>query len=68
MRADSQIKMLGFEALNKHLGRVDAEKFVALIQREKFDYTEWRQDLFEGLSGREISQKAMNFQRTLKNK
>ena len=31
-----------------------------------FNYTEWRQDLFEGLSGREISQKAMDFQRTLK--
>ena len=65
MREDSQIKMLGFEILNKHLGPVDAEKFVALIQREKFNYTEWRENLFEGLSGREISQKAMDFQRVL---
>ena len=47
MREDSQIKMLGFEILNKHLGPVDAEKFVALIQREKFNYTEWRENLFE---------------------
>jgi hypothetical protein len=24
------------------LGAVDAERFVALINRERFDYTEWR--------------------------
>ncbi len=24
------------------LGTVDAERFVALINRERFDYTEWR--------------------------
>jgi hypothetical protein len=68
MRTDSQIKMLGLEALNKRLGAIDAEKFVALIQRERFDYTAWRQDIFEGLSGREINQKAMEFQKTLKAK
>jgi hypothetical protein len=61
MRTDTQIKLLGFEVLNKHLGLVDAEKFVTLIHREKFNYTEWRQNLFAGMSGREISQQAMDF-------
>ena len=59
--ADAEIKTLGFKILSKHLGLVEAERFIALIQREKFDYTQWRQNLFEGLSGEEISHQAMNF-------
>jgi hypothetical protein len=31
--------------------------------REPFDYTEWRKDLWEDLSVREITQSAMNFAR-----
>ncbi len=68
MRADSEIKMLGLEVLNKNLGIVEAERFVALIQRERFDYTEWRQDLFNELSGQEISKRAMEFQKKFENK
>ncbi|MCR4293315.1 MAG: hypothetical protein NUV76_10615 [Candidatus Kuenenia sp.] len=64
----SEIKMAGFELLRNNLGIVEAEKFIALIQREKFDYTKWRENLFNGLSGEEISKNAMEFQQTLKNK
>jgi len=35
--------------LTQHLGIVEAERFVTLIQREPFDYTEWRQRLFDGV-------------------
>jgi hypothetical protein len=66
MRTDSEIKMSGFEALNHNLGMVETEKFIALIQREKFDYTKWRGNLFENLSGKDISKKAMTFQEELK--
>ncbi len=66
MRTDSEIKMSGFEILNHNLGMVETERFIALIQREKFDYTKWRENLFNGLSGKEISKKAMEFQNTLK--
>jgi hypothetical protein len=68
MRTDSEIKMSGFEVLNHNLGMVETEKFIVLIQRERFDYTKWREDLFDGLSGNEISKKAMEFQDTLKNR
>jgi len=37
---------------------VESERFVALIQREPFDYTRWRRGLDEDLSIKEISQKA----------
>ena len=67
-RTDMEIKILGLEVLNENLGPVDAERFVALIQREKFDYTKWRQHLFDGLSGEELSRKAMEYQEELKTK
>lgn len=62
-KTDAEIKVLGFEILTRHLGLVEAERFIALIQREKFDYTQWRQSLFAGLSGEEISRQAMEFHR-----
>ena len=66
MRTDSEIKMSGFEILNHHLGLVESERFIVLIQREKFDYTKWRQNLFDELTGKEISKRAMEFQNKLK--
>ncbi len=42
MRTDSEIKMSGFEVLNHNLGMVETEKFIVLIQRERFDYPESR--------------------------
>ncbi len=46
MRTDTILRCDGMKALVEHLGIVEAERFVMLIQREKFDYTKWRQDLF----------------------
>ena len=63
MKVDTEIKILGYEILTQHLGLVEAERFIALVQREKFDYTQWRQNLFTGLSGEEISHQAMGFHR-----
>lgn len=59
MITDTEIKAKGFQVLARYLGEVEAERFVALIQREPFDYTNWRQDLDEELSLEEISRKAM---------
>ena len=63
MWVDTEIKVLDFEILTKYLGLVEAERFVSLIQREKFDYTKWRQNLFVGLSGEEISKRAIESRR-----
>jgi hypothetical protein len=61
MKLYAKIKTLGFQVLSRHLGLVEAERFIALVQREKFDYTQWRQSLFAELSGEEISRQAMAF-------
>ena len=63
MKVDAEIKVLGFEILSRHLGLVEAERFIMLVQRERLDYTQWRQNLFAELSGEEISRQAMDFQR-----
>lgn len=51
MKVEAEIKVLGFEILARHLGLVEAERFITLIQREKFDYTRWRQNLLAEFSG-----------------
>lgn len=56
---DTEIKLKGFQILTAQMGDVEAERFLALIQREAFDYTKWRQDLDAELSIEEISQRAM---------
>jgi hypothetical protein len=59
MMTDTEIRSKGLDILAKHLGDVEAERFIALIQREPFDYTKWRQGLDEDLAIEEISRKAM---------
>jgi hypothetical protein len=49
MQTDTVLRCEGMKVLANNLGIVEAERFVALIQREPFDYTEWRQGLFEGV-------------------
>jgi len=41
-------------ALIERLGMVEAERFVMLIRKDAFDYTKWRENLFDGLSLEEL--------------
>lgn len=59
MRADSVIKHEGFNALINQLDIVEVERFVAILNRERFDYTEWRKNLWEDISVEELSERAM---------
>ncbi len=59
MITDTEIKLRGVELLAQHPGDVEAERFIALIQRLPFDYTRWRQQLDRDLGVEEISARAM---------
>ena len=59
MITDTEIKLKGIQILAEYLGDVETERFIALIQREPFDYTKWRQGMDEDLSIEDISKKAM---------
>jgi len=46
---DNELRTRGFAVLAQAFGDVNAERFVTLINREPFDYTEWRKEnLFVG--------------------
>jgi hypothetical protein len=64
MITDTEVKVKGVQALTKSLGSVGAERFIALIQREPFDYTKWQRTLWEDQSVEEISRAAMKFYET----
>lgn len=66
MKTDTIIKQEGMNALISKLGYVDAERFIVLISKEPFDYTKWREEyLDEGLSIRQLSQKAMAYSKNI---
>ncbi len=59
MITDTEVRTNGLRALVDALGPVDAERFVALILREPFDYTKWQRQLWPDRSVHEISKAAM---------
>ncbi|MDR1675505.1 MAG: hypothetical protein LBR86_03425 [Tannerella sp.] len=54
MRTDTIIREEGMQALLTNLGMVEAERFIMLVQREPFDYTQWHENLFEDMTLKEI--------------
>jgi hypothetical protein len=61
MMTDTALKDSGMKLLTERFGLIDAERFISLIIREPFDYTEWRRGLFQGMSVREISSAAKKY-------
>ena len=59
MITDTEIRVKGIQILAQYLGDIEMERFIALIQREPFDYTQWRQDIDTEDSIEDISRKAM---------
>ena len=46
---DSELKSKCFTILSEHVGSVEMERFIMLLNRDAFDYTEWRKNnLFQG--------------------
>lgn len=61
MLTDTEIKRKGFKILVEKLGDVDAEKFISLINKEPFDYTQWQSTLWNDQTIDQVSEKAMNY-------
>ena len=40
------LKEKGMRVLAEHLGVVEAERFIVMLRREQFDYTQWQRDLY----------------------
>jgi len=61
MKTDTEIKVDGTKALLDALGELQAERFIALIRREPFDYTQWQKDMWPERTIKEISEAAMKY-------
>ena len=59
MLTESVLRGEGMKILIERLGMVEAERFIALMNREPYDYTKWRRDMFDGMSVRELSRLVM---------
>jgi hypothetical protein len=49
------------DALKRALGAVDAERFISMVKRDTFDYTEWRRGLWNDMTIEEVYAEAAKF-------
>ena len=54
MRTDNAVRLEAMDALIAALGAPDAERFITMVKRDTFDYTEWQRKLWNGKSIEEI--------------
>ena len=65
MKTETEIRQVGMLALIKALGTVEAERFVAALTRDRFDYTEWRKTGLPDFDIETLSTQAMHYSNTL---
>jgi hypothetical protein len=65
MYNDTVLKREGMRILAEQLGLVEAERFIVLMNREPFNYTEWQRDLYGDMSLDEFLKKATDYRATL---
>ena len=61
---DSELKSKCFTILSEQVGSVEMERFIMLLNRDTFDYTEWRKNnLFQGETVDSLCDQIERFQR-----
>jgi len=65
MRSNTVLKDEGMRILAEQLGLVEAERFIVLMRREPFDYTQWRQGLFKDIPLDTFLAAAQNYRDTM---
>ena len=63
MRSDTEIKNQGLTILTDFLGEVEAEKFISLMIKEQFNYTDWQRSLWENKSLETIHEEAAEYRK-----
>lgn len=61
IQSDSVLRVESINLLIKHLGAVNAERFINSIKNDHFDYTRWQRDLWRDQSIEEIHNNAARF-------
>ena len=63
MKTDNVLRYEAMELLMQTFGLVDAERFICMVKRDTFDYTEWRRDQWNDMSIDEIHEAAAEYAR-----
>ena len=59
--ATVELMTRGMDCLVKNMGIVEAEYFIAAIQRERFDYTKWQREYFDAMPSGEFQRQALEY-------
>ena len=59
MRTDNVLRYEAMDILLRAFGMVDTERFIAMIKRDTFDYTEWRRGLWNDMTIDEVYEEAV---------
>jgi hypothetical protein len=54
MKTDTVVRLEAMDTLIAALGAIDTERFICMIKRDNFDYTEWQHGLWNNKSIDEI--------------
>jgi len=68
LKSEIALRNEAMDILVKKLGLVDAERFIATIKKDSFDYTEWRRDLYKDKTIDKIYNEAVEFSKQKREK
>ncbi len=61
LNSTAEIMNRGMRCLLEGLGVVEAEQFISVVIREKFDYTKWQKDYFDKMPDDLLMSEAIAF-------
>ena len=64
--AENIVVEKGMRSLIDAMGVVDAERFIAIMNREKTNYDDWRTSYFDKMTSEEYEQGLLDFEKNLK--
>jgi hypothetical protein len=62
MRTDTTLQYEAMNVLLQAFGAVDAERFISMVKRDTFDYTEWRRSLWNDMTIDEVYAEAAAYE------
>ena len=60
----AEVMEQGMKCLVDNIGIVEAERFIAVVMQEKFDYTQWQRSYFDKMTSEELKAEIALFQET----
>ncbi len=57
----SELLKNGMKCLTEKLGLINAEKFISIIIKEKFDYTKWQETYFNNIDSEQFDKELLKY-------